>query len=566
MSTLKDVRRFPKEYSTKDRVAAIAPLINQKIDAFFDGDDKEGVDTFQEHLTDIIKAAELQDEMVWVQVEKIATHPDNRDKAMLVPIDVHDLLAIFTRKGWVWSKVDVMGCRIPDNATGQEWRAANVKLAKASDGLLAPVENPDALEIAVVRGSHSSAAIRCMKYGTKGIHPETLHEDRVSRSKICESRPSMTEPCEKGLPCTLIKYELVEACPKLMMALSKTGNSSHGVHRVETCLQACKRIHTMIAQRKEEGKSCDKDVIVDLACIGELPGYDATAKCLFEFVKEQSGGKQGQFLDDLEAYEKFLAVKRKLNPMDMLRLSAVKIPQAPNWVVFMVKAMLNAPGSMVSNGFADVFSPSDLSTIMPKGKNLENAIQATKLAIAGREFLDAYSKLPATSINKLASEMEVNFAMHVHGKAVASRKSFDSLLHIAASFYENAVALDKSLPDWPLLRAYNKTKTLNAVSDDGGLRELRVDGSIPNTELFRFGFNVLAKIVRNKGKADSSNKDVYKIASLADSKTVSLQKIVDEDKGKGKARGTVDDNLLVVSRVELLTDWSVQKEVIIEVS
>ena len=357
----------------------------------------------------------------------------------------------------------------------------------------------------------------------------------------------MSEPCDKGLPYTRIKTELVEACPRLMMALSKTGNSSHGVHRVETALQACKRIHNIIAEQQETGSSTDKDAIINLACIGELPGYEEKAAYIYEFVKAHSGGTGGQFLTDLDSYERFLPVKRKLNAADLAKLATVSLPAGPSWIPMMVKAMLNAPGTMVSNGFADVFSPSDISSIGANGKNHINAISGAKQALAAKEFLQAYSQLDATTIDKLTSDLEVRTVTHVHGKTTQSRKTFTSLLHIAATFYTEASQLDKALPKWPMLAQYAETSHLTSAASDSGIRELRTDGTIPNAELFRLGFTFLAKLLTKKDKGELAP-DMYKISSMSDPKDVHLEKIATED---------LEKTSLIISRVSLVTEWCV---------
>ena len=83
---------------------------------------------------------------------------------MLVPVDVHKLLCnIVTNSGWSWEKWNALACEIPNNETGQQWRLANVELADLSDGLL-PTCNPDMLQIASGRGSHGTAAVRCMEF------------------------------------------------------------------------------------------------------------------------------------------------------------------------------------------------------------------------------------------------------------------------------------------------------------------------------------------------------------------------------------------------------------------
>ena len=55
------------------------------------------------------------------------------------------------------------------------------------------------------RGSHTVAAVRCMKYATRGVHPKETGEDgKISKGKIIESQPSMALPLESGVPVDLI--------------------------------------------------------------------------------------------------------------------------------------------------------------------------------------------------------------------------------------------------------------------------------------------------------------------------------------------------------------------------
>ena len=63
-----------------------------------------------------------------------------------------------------------MTCKIPKNKLGQDWIERNVELAAASDGLL-PSYNPDELKMLTGRGSHGTAAVRCVDLGAKGVHP-----------------------------------------------------------------------------------------------------------------------------------------------------------------------------------------------------------------------------------------------------------------------------------------------------------------------------------------------------------------------------------------------------------
>ena len=172
-----------------ERVDILAPLITRWIEDWENGINKQGAETFQGNLINIM----IETAMIvyrWVCVSKVGAHPANREWAMLVPADVHDLLVRIANKGWCWFKVDVLAFEIPPNDEGNSWRLANVQLAQGSDGLI-PRYSPDELEIVTVRGSHTTAAVRCYMFGSKGIHEELCLNGIVSKSRILERQPSM---------------------------------------------------------------------------------------------------------------------------------------------------------------------------------------------------------------------------------------------------------------------------------------------------------------------------------------------------------------------------------------
>ena len=149
--------------SVEDRVSIIAPHINKLIVDFENDTMRVGVQTFQEHLLAILWNALLSDER-WVPVEKVGVHPDNREKAMLIPIDVHDLLLCICNSGWSWKEcAGALASEIPASEMGQQWRAANQQLAEKSDGFLAPY-NPDLLEI-LTQGQPHHCCSACLQIG-----------------------------------------------------------------------------------------------------------------------------------------------------------------------------------------------------------------------------------------------------------------------------------------------------------------------------------------------------------------------------------------------------------------
>ena len=462
-------------------------------------------------------------------------HPDNREGAGLVPIDVHDLLLRIVNDGFSYTMVNLLGSTVPTTAEGQRWRDFNEMLANGSGGL-PPQFKASFMEAVTVRGSHTTSAVRIVKLGAKGVHEKLCLDGVVSQSKIVEKRPSGAEQLKRGLPYTIIKWQLVVECPKLMSFLSRTGNVSHGVHRVATALQGCMSVFNAFT------KEGNWDMARKAACLGQPPEFEESVGAYVAFVRTQSGGADGKYLKSLEQYERSLGVKRQIHAHDLQRLAAIDMPDAPRYVLAMTKALLNAPSSKVTNGFADLFGQSDLSSLGPNGKNRKLAAQASELMVAASSFLEAYCQLDMTSVTKIVSDLEVRAVMHVHQIKVDTRAKYKSLLHIGLALWQEAKAADINLPAWPKIRSLQDAPTdaPTSAASSRGIRELCEDGKLPNAELISHGF-VIGALVR-EGDA------TYTLASMDDDKTVLL---------KPTAADTSDMN---VSRVDLLKTWKVHKE------
>ena len=297
MMATKNFPTFDESVPNKERAKAIAETIKNETAAFH----KSGghaVEVFSDQLVERIKAAGLC-KIVWMDVEAICIHPDNREGAMAVPVDVHDLLLLIAgHNGWVQKKCSILGCWIPPGSIGDDWKAKNVTMVEKTKGLLAQY-NKSHLKIATARGSHTVCVVRCIKYGTKGIHPEVCVDNYVSKTKILDNFPSLSLPLENGVPVETIAHELVLEIPDLMAVLSRVDNQHH-VGRVQTQLQNCSRLHQLVTDNPDH----DDEKIIKLACIGPGATFAKQAKDLLEFVSAWSGGSDKKFFKSLEDYEK----------------------------------------------------------------------------------------------------------------------------------------------------------------------------------------------------------------------------------------------------------------------
>ena len=310
--------------SIDDRVAIAAPWVNKKLEEWEAMEVKNvGVQTFQEKLLNAIAGFQLSQPR-HVDVNCAGVHPDNRERSKLVPVDVHDLLLLLTKGSWSWAQVDALCCEIPPNEIGVAWRVANHELAVRAQGMLAPYQK-DLLEVVTGRGSHTTAAVRLYKSDAtvRGIHSDVCNSDmEVSRAKILGAQPSLADPLEKGMYYKhCLRWQLVVKCPNLMAVLSRTGNASHGVHRLQTAVQALKRIHSLVST----SGNLDVDRTVKIASMGMPVGYEPHAKACLAFVQKWSGGADGFSLNTLEEFERTLKSKRHVTTRDLNALAKLDI-------------------------------------------------------------------------------------------------------------------------------------------------------------------------------------------------------------------------------------------------
>ena len=318
--------------SMMDRIKKVGPELRELVKQHEDDTFKGGVEALNHLMTTKIQEAHLMDFEV-KHVSKVGVHPDNREKAMLIPIDVHDLLLKFAENGYNPLLWDALALRIPFGPEGDAWRAANVELVDDSDNQLAPVHG-DSIEIVTGRGSHGSGALRLAHYGALSIHEELADATgNVSKAKFLEMQPSWEEPLEKGVSYKILPGELELEVPGLLACLSRIGNASHDVYREQTTLQMCARVHSLIASKIDKGQPIDSNLVAKQACVGNGGAASLTkAVQLTSFVEAWSGGRHGKVLRELEKFETSCRIKRKLAPADLAALADADLLHAPRYI------------------------------------------------------------------------------------------------------------------------------------------------------------------------------------------------------------------------------------------
>jgi hypothetical protein len=310
------------------RIEEVAPGLRVLVKQYNDGTFPEGDEALNKLLTDTIKDAKLS-EVKKLSIEKLGCFPGNRFKAGLIAVDMHYVLKEgFFQNGWNPQKWECMALTVPPSKK-EEWTAVNHQLVKQANGLLPSISD---IEHVTGRGSHGTSALRAGKYGCKAICPKSPLADQngnVSYHKLVEKQPSMKSPMDDGVDVTVMPGELELAVPGLFSVLSEVGNVSNSVYRLNTTLQIAVRIHQMALQHEDDP---DWDLIAKQAGKGMHRHEADQLSDLCSFVKEWSGGADGNILQELEAYEKTLDVRRKISFKDLGKLAECRLDDYPHIV------------------------------------------------------------------------------------------------------------------------------------------------------------------------------------------------------------------------------------------
>ena len=164
--------------------------------------------------------------------------------------------------------------------------------------------------------SHRVAAMRCVENGCN--HVEHLEENqgqltnngKLSVEKCTTLCPTLREAMT-GLQWVKIKQEVYSAIPELAAFLSEAGNAGSGIAREHTVTQVMLQIHqkAMANQMATDHYNWEK---VASAIHRQHIGMQGGARDLVSYVAAWSGGNVPIYLQQLDAFAKTLAVRRRL--------------------------------------------------------------------------------------------------------------------------------------------------------------------------------------------------------------------------------------------------------------
>ena len=299
----------------QDALAEVIPTLKQIIHKVRDEDDGQLKAAFQE-----IKQMLLNHRLavvVKIPNAQVLVCPSNRFGAGLEVSDVHTILDDICNVGVDMELIGVPLCfELPEGAEGNEVVAFNEQQAKDANGFLAPVDINQDDHVMSVTCSHRAAAMRCVENGCN--HVEHLEENqgqltnngKLSVEKCTTLCPTLREAMT-GLQWVKVKQEVHSAMPELAAFLSEAGNAGSGIDREHTVTQVMLQIHQKAMANQMATGNCNWDKVAS-AIERQHIGMQGQVRDLVAYVAAWSGGNVPIFLQELDAFGKTLAVRRRL--------------------------------------------------------------------------------------------------------------------------------------------------------------------------------------------------------------------------------------------------------------
>ena len=441
-TTLQALRaRYAMSDRMQDALDEVLPAIKQIIRKVRDEDDGQLKAAFGE-----IKQMLLNHRLaavVKIPNAQVLVCPSNRFGAGLEVSDVHTILDDICNVGVDWELIGVPMCfEVPAGAEGNEVVIFNEQQAKDANGFLAPVDVYQDEYVMSVTCSHRVAAMRCVENGCN--HEEHLEENKgqltnngkLSVEKCTTLCPTLREAMT-GLQWVKVKHEVLSAMPELAAFLSEAGNAGSGIAREHTVTQVMLQVHQKAMTNQMATGDCQWDKVAS-AIERQHIGMQGQVRDLVAYVAAWSGGSVPIFLQELDAFAKTLAVRRRLSPFIMGALAKVKMSQSPEFITACVLAMLASPTTYTNaTGESTLINGSEVHSISEKHKT--KVLQASKIIKSAREWAREV-KLPKALATRTMGDLQQRLVMHVLNKR--GKVVFKTIDDIAAQFLKDVEAAD----------------------------------------------------------------------------------------------------------------------------
>eukprot|EP00959_Pyramimonas_sp_CCMP1952_P470488 9496721-Pyramimonas_sp.AAC.1 len=132
---------------------------------------------------------------------------------------------------------------------------------------------------------------------------------KLSKDRLCELSPSMSQPFEKGLPFVIVRHEVASACPMIAAFLQEAGNVGNRIRKDPSIMQVLFQLHARaVTNTKLQGKPNWDGIAKQMDSF--RPDLAGQMSNLCKFVENWAGGADPIHLKDLDTFGKQLKFQR----------------------------------------------------------------------------------------------------------------------------------------------------------------------------------------------------------------------------------------------------------------
>ena len=252
----------------------------------------------------------------WLTAEKVCPHVNNRFNSIIDPPHAHWVGKGIALDGWSWHEVQGKARAIerpPGAAAKQDLDTVQETISNCG-GTLGDIK-PHGIRAFTVSCSHTMAWIWAVESGASPTADTTQFaiNGRLSKDRLCELSPSMSQPFEKGLPFVVVRHEVATACPMIAAFLQEAGNVGNRIRKDPSIMQVLFQLHERAVNNiKAQGKPNWEGIIKQME--GSRPDLAGHMSNLCKFVENWAGGAGPIHLKDLDKFGKQLKFQRDLSP------------------------------------------------------------------------------------------------------------------------------------------------------------------------------------------------------------------------------------------------------------
>ena len=258
-------------------------------------------------------------------------HPWNRSSSAIVPAKVAEKVTNFYKVGLSLlecSKAVAVGrARGP---AGDAREAANIEIAKQSEGILAAVAQGSLSQFSITC-NHTSQAVRVVICEAQHCDPEIAPTGAISRGLLEQRDAVLAKTIRHGLDWLWIDPIVEEKIPALIRLIIEADNIPHAIAAKDTSgtlLWKCYEAIHEVFNDKELSDMSDKDKwsFIEAKVLRSEMGRESDVAHYLEFTKLWAGGVKDPFvLRELDEFTKGLSKVRDFQAQMIGKLAKLNL-------------------------------------------------------------------------------------------------------------------------------------------------------------------------------------------------------------------------------------------------